>query len=196
MDSTYNRVDTREVLQHEKHVAKEETPEDLVVSQSKSDRLEEALGDVIVGCFHHFNLLNDILVGRFEVSDPAQVLDGLLTAALAEEPAWCLSEHQTANQNHAGRDELDGKGNEPLCAAFRQSLADSKIDPEANQATCLPTELIKTDETTSDGWRCNLRQIDGNDHGATTDSPVQIFSTLRTTLEGKCAYRPEMTLPA
>jgi hypothetical protein len=83
-------------------MTKEQTPKDLAISQSKLNRLEEPLWYLIIRSLHHFNLLNDILIGRFKIANPTKVLDGFFTTAFAEKPTWCFLEHYAADQDHTG----------------------------------------------------------------------------------------------
>lgn len=114
---TYDSVDTGKVLQDEQHMTQEQPPKDLVVSQSKLDGLEEALWYLVIGSLHHFNLLNDILIGRFEIANPAKVFDGLLATTFAEEPTWCFPKHHAADQDHPGWYKLHGERNQELVSS-------------------------------------------------------------------------------
>lgn len=160
---THNSIDTREVLQDEEHVSKEEAPQDLSVGECELDGLEESFGDLIVCGLHHLDFFDDVLIGGFEVTDPAEVLDGLLTATLAEQPAWRLSEHNTSNQYHTGRDELNSERNQELVSSSKgRRLGNTKDNPEAYEATGLPSKFVKTDKSTTDGGRSDLGKVNWN----------------------------------
>lgn len=145
-------------------MTKEQAPEDPVVGQSKLDRLEKALWYLVVRSLHHLDFFNDVLIGRFKVSDPAKILDGLFATALAEKPTWCLLEHDAADQDHTGWNKLHRERDKELVSSGqrRRSFRDSKDDPEANKATGLPSEFVQSDESTSNRRRGDLGQENGN----------------------------------
>lgn len=145
-------------------MTKEQTPKDLVVGQSKLDRLEEALGYLVIRSLHHFNFFDDVLIGGFKVTYPAEILNGLFATAFAEKPTWCFLKHDAADQDHTGWHKLHGKWDEELVSSSqsRRSFRDSKDDPEADKATGLPSEFVQSNESTSNGRRSDLGQEDGD----------------------------------
>ncbi|KAJ8119031.1 hypothetical protein OPT61_g83 [Boeremia exigua] len=178
---TYNSVDAGEVLEQEEHVAQEQAPQHRVVGQRQTDGLDESSGQVIDLEIHHLNLLEDVGVVGLELPVPAEVGNALLAPALGPQPAGCLpEEEQTADEDHAGRDELHGEGNEPLVATVCDALGHAEVDPEADEAANLPAQFVGSDKTSSNSWGCNLRDEDGDlksTNAESRDEPASIHRT-------------------
>lgn len=98
-------------------MTEEQTPKDLIIGQSKLDRLEEALWYLIVRGLHHLNFFDDVLIGGFEIANPAEVFNGLFAMTFAEKPTWCFLKHHAADQYHTGWYKLHGERNQELVSS-------------------------------------------------------------------------------
>jgi hypothetical protein len=134
------------------------------------------------------HLLNHVRVCCIQVAHPAEPLDGLLTSILGEQPSGRLGEPDGANQEHAGRNQLNREWDEPLRVAWFHGVVDTVVDPclglvgsfcrgrpgkclpKADEATNLPAQLVDPDETPSNGGRGQLRDEDGSHVAAATDT--------------------------
>jgi hypothetical protein len=113
------------------------------------------------------DFLNDVEVIGRKVSNPQKVLETLFSLALGEQPTRRFLEPDRTKGKHTSRDQLDGKWDDPLLMVAWKRLGDAIIYPESDQPTYLPAQLVDTDETTSDGRGCDLRDVDGDDHRGT-----------------------------
>lgn len=167
-------IDARTVLPEEESGTEEHSPLDLAVLGNGAERLPKAESDgrslLLKGSINSSNLLHHVDVGRAQGSDPAKVLEGKLAAALAHEPSWRLLNEEETDEHKTSWDKLDGERNKPLLVGWCHGLRDSIVDPEADKSTDLPAKLVETDETTTDGWRCELRNVDRSQVRGTTDS--------------------------
>lgn len=118
---------------------------------------------------HVGDFLHNVDVVPVEAPQPAQRLGGLAPAALCEQPARRLGHEGGADEQQAARDELDGKGDQPLPPAGPHGGVDAVVDPEAGEAADLPAHLVEPDEAAADGGRRQLRDVDGRDVGAAAD---------------------------
>lgn len=122
-------VDTGAILPEEEHATQEKTVHDTLVGTSGLEWLPEANTNgcalLLQGGVNSTNLLNhvDIILGQ--LTDPAKVLNSILTTAAGEQPTGRLADEDTTNQQEAGRDQLDSEGDQPLLVAGSQSLGDT-----------------------------------------------------------------------
>lgn len=154
-------VDTRAVLPEEEHASEEESPEDLGLPQSAkwlpetSTNLRAVPLDL---CITVRNLLDHVDVISREFSDPLQVTERLLTAALGEKPSGRLLNPEDADEKQACGNELNCKRNDPLPVAWGHGLSETIVDPKPDETTNLPAKLVNTNESAADSrWR-NLRR--------------------------------------
>lgn len=195
-------VDAGTVLEHEKETTDQESPLDLAVAADSQERLPESKTDsrslLLVCSIDKGDFLNNVKLVACKLADPAKVLQALLTSALGEKPARSLLDPDTADQEKTTRDQLNGKGDKPLLVVRGQSLADSVVDPETDKTTDLPPKLVDTDETATDSWRGNLRDVDGDLRviSACSMSQLKIKSGELTIMEDPPTPIPARTLPA
>lgn len=159
---------------YEKHATKEQSVEDLLVACSSLERRAKTRANARSissnGCVNQANFLNNIEVVSRKISDPAKVLECLVASVLGEEPTWAFPQKEGTNQKASTWNELNSEGNEPLAVAGSHSGVDSIVDPETDQTTNLPAKLINTNETTSNGRWCKLRDVDGDQHRCSTNT--------------------------
>lgn len=149
-------------MTYEEHSTEEEAPEDLGVLEGDEGLPEAGTNLAAVALeilLDKGNLLDNVQVRGVEVADPAEVGHGLVPLALGEEPAGRLLDPEGSDEKHTGRDELHSEGNNPLGPARRKGGADTIVDPEADKATDLPSQLINTDETASNSGRGEFRDV-------------------------------------
>lgn len=100
------------------------------------------------------------MVGR-EASQPRQVPESDFVAVTGSEPSWRLVEECGTDSKKTSRDELDRKSNNPLLVRLGNVQVDTVVDEETNDGSDLPTELVETNETTSDSRRRDFGDVDG-----------------------------------
>ena len=158
-------VDTGAVLPEEEHTTEEETVLDLALLDSLEGSPEARADNhavVLDLSIDGSNLLNHVGVGRIEVTDPAQILDGLLAVTASELPARRFPQPKSTEEKQTGGNELNGEGDLPLTGGGSHSLDESIVDPETNESTDLPSQFVNTDKTSTDRrWR-HLRDVDRN----------------------------------
>lgn len=115
---------------------------------------------------------------RRQLADPAEISDGIFPTPAGEKPTRRLLEEDCTDEEQAGWDQLDSKGDDPLLVAGSQSFTDAVllglasegdiksmayIDPEAHQTTNLPAQLVHSNQSSSNrGWS-HLGNVDGSD---------------------------------
>jgi hypothetical protein len=72
---------------------------------------------------------------------------------------------------------LDEYGELPLEPVGFHGRLDGVVDPESSEGTDLDKDVEETDETTSDGGRRELGEVDGNDQGQETDGEASEETT-------------------
>ncbi|KAI6764070.1 hypothetical protein HG530_007859 [Fusarium avenaceum] len=132
-------VDTRTILPEEHHTAKEEAPLD-VSALERTEWLPETSTDFSV-------VAVKLLVH---------------VANFFDDPTRRLLDPEGAEKQHAGGNELNSEGDDPLLVARSHGLSKSIVDPEAHKATNLPAQFVDTDEATTDSRRRQLRAVDWN----------------------------------
>lgn len=111
-------IDTGAVLPEKEHAAQEQTPHNVLASAEGLEGLPESKTDggllifksLVDGCY----LLRDVNVVGIQLADPAEVLHRLAATILEEKPARGFLDPQCTSEKHTGRDDLDGKGDDPL----------------------------------------------------------------------------------
>lgn len=104
------------------------------------------------------------------IPHPAESLHSLLALAHHEQPSRRLGDSQNTDQEQAGRDKLNGNGNEPLGVTRRHGRVNAVVDPEADEATNLPSKLVDTDQSATDSRGRELGNVDRRHVGATTNA--------------------------
>lgn len=167
-------VDARTVLPEEESSTKEHSPLNLSVLGDSAEWLPEAESDsgslLLEGSVDSSNLLHHVDVGGAQGSDPAKVLEGMLTATFAHKPSWRLFDEEETDEHETSWDELDGERNKPLLVGWCHGLRNSVVDPEANKSTNLPAKLVETDKATTNRRRRKLGNVDRSQVGCTADS--------------------------
>lgn len=72
---------------------------------------------------------------------------------------------------------MDEYGELPLEPVGFHGRLDGVVDPESSEGTDLDKDVEETDETTSDGGRRELGEVDGNDQGQETDGEASEETT-------------------
>ena len=96
--------------------------------------------------FNEGDIFGNIRVIDWKLSVVAVHIEGLLFAALFQQPQRRFAYEGDTNGQQASRDELDSKWNKPLFMVDGKSLADTVVDIEADQAASLPAKLIDTNQ--------------------------------------------------
>lgn len=101
---------------------------------------------------------------RWKLANPRECLLSLFPAVLFDVPSWRLWAPEDANKEQYTRNELKTKGYDPLrlCVTW-DGTSDDVVDPEAKHATSLREDLEYTNETTSNGRRASLSDVDRNE---------------------------------
>ena len=184
----------------------------------------------LMGLVNSSHLFSDVHVGGSQLTDPAQIFHSLRPAVVQEEPARGFPHPDGAQEKETGWDQLDSEWNNPLSMRRLQVLFYTVLNryndqrgcserrsyhskrtpkdvthvyPKAQHTTNLPPKFVKTDETTADSRRCQLRKIDGDNVGGDTstqsrqdtasvqnsESSIAIRTTLETSSQresGRC----------
>lgn len=82
---------------------------------------------MLVGLVNSSHFFGDVDICRLQLTDPAEVLHGLLSAVVEEKPARRFPDPQGTSEKHTGRDDLDGKWNDPLLMFLGQSLLNTVL---------------------------------------------------------------------
>ncbi len=157
-------VDARSVLPEKERSTEEESPLDFSARSKQLERLPKSKTasdhlsfDVR---FNSVNLLLNIDIILRKGSDPAKVLDGLLSLPLGHQPSRTFVQPERTEEEHARWDDLDGERDDPLGVVRRESLVDSVVDPKAYESTNLPTKFKHADKSpTNSRWR-DFRDVD------------------------------------
>lgn len=136
-------------------------PEHARVS-SKSSLGFDSLGDFV-------ELESEVRVVLGDSSDSGQVLDGQLSLVDHQQPPRRLGYEEGSYEQERSGEELDEDGKLPLEPVGLHGGLDGVVDPESSEGTDLNEDVEETDETTSDGGRRKLGEVDGDDQGQETD---------------------------
>jgi hypothetical protein len=74
------------------------------------------------------NFFSNIDLRGGKLANPAEVLHRLLSAAMEEEPTGGLPNPQRTHEEHTGGNQLNGKRNDPLLAAWLDMLLNTVLD--------------------------------------------------------------------
>lgn len=122
-------VDARTILPEEEHAAEEKTPHQIWAPCERLEWLPEAQAHHsllrFMSLINSSDLFSDVDISGSQLTDPAEILHSCGPAILEEEPAGGLAEPQSTNEKHAGRNDLNGKRNNPLLVVFGEGLLDT-----------------------------------------------------------------------
>lgn len=156
------------VLEHEQRATEEEAVHDAAVGEHCLEWLPKAQahggGLVFDGVVNGADLLLHVDVVRGQVAQPAEILDGFLALATLEEPSGRLLDQEATNHEETGRNDLNGKGDDPLGMGGSHGAVNTVVDPldevsklgadlgslwaatyESDKATNLPGHFVQTD---------------------------------------------------
>ena len=144
-------------------------PEQTRVSSESSLGLD-TLGDFV-------QLESEVRVVLGDTTDSGKILDGLLTLVDHQQPSRGLGDEEGTDQEESSGEELDEHGELPLKPVRREGGLDGVVDPESTEGTDLNEDVEETNETSSNGGRSELGEVDGNDQGQETDGETSEEST-------------------
>lgn len=111
-------IDPGGVLPEEKRAAEEESVADFAVVEKSSEWLpkSETNGRVLMleGGIDRGDFFEHVDIVGVELSNPAEILEGLSALATAHEPTRGFSDKEKADEHQASWDELDGSFHSPL----------------------------------------------------------------------------------
>lgn len=117
------------------------------------------------------DFLNEIRVVARQVSQVAEILDGLFTSSTLNEPSRrLLDDDRNENGEKTGWDELYGERCEPLSKAHREIEGDTIIYPETDDTANLPCNFVHADELTADLRGSNFRDVQWGHRRRLTDT--------------------------
>lgn len=121
-------------MPEEEHTSQEQAPHHVGTLAKGLERLPEAEADdsllLLVCLVNGGNLFSDIEIRRSKLADPAEIFHCLLTAVVEEEPTGGFPNPQRTDEQHASRNELNGKWNDPLLMAWGQMLLNTILGKE------------------------------------------------------------------
>ena len=144
-------------------------PEQTRVSSESSLGLD-TLGDFV-------QLESEVRVVLGDTTDSGKILDGLLTLVDHQQPSRGFGDEEGTDQEESSGEELDEHGELPLKPVRREGGLDGVVDPESTEGTDLNEDVEETNETSSNGGRSELGEVDGNDQGQETDGETSEEST-------------------
>jgi len=175
-------LDTREGLEEDQSHTEQEPlsvvvddkellgdPEQTRVSSESSLGLD-TLGDFV-------QLESEVRVVLGDTTDSGKILDGLLTLVDHQQPSRGFGDEEGTDQEESSGEELDEHGELPLKPVRREGGLDGVVDPESTEGTDLNEDVEETNETSSNGGRSELGEVDGNDQGQETDGETSEEST-------------------
>lgn len=177
-----DRLDTGEGLEEDQSETEEQPlsvgvddeeflgdPEHARVSSEGSFGLD-SLGDLV-------ELESEVRVVLRDPSNSGQVLDGQLSLVDHQQPPRRLGYEEGSYEQERSGEELDEDRELPLEPVGLHGGLDGVVDPEPTEGTDLDEDVEESYETTSDGRRGELGEVDGNDQGQETDGKASEETT-------------------
>ena len=122
-------VDTRTILPEEEHASQEQTPHQVRALSKCLEGLPEpnTHGGLLsfVGLVNSRNFFGDVDIGSGQLTDPAEILHSIAAALMEEQPPRRFPDPQGTHEQQTRRNQLNGKGNNPLLAVWRHVLLDT-----------------------------------------------------------------------